>query len=64
MDLKDYITIEDGRPVWHGGRRKFMLAGVCSAVYRIPNLPDRSNLIVIWFPELILDIANAGLSRV
>lgn len=64
MDLKDYITIQDGRPVWHGGRRKFTLIGICSGQYRIPNLPDRPNLIVIWFPEFILEIANAGLSRV
>jgi len=59
MDLKHYMTQENGRIITHLGRRQFFLAGINSGQHRFPEIDVHPSLIVIWFPELILQIIGA-----
>jgi hypothetical protein len=64
MDLQDYtVRLEDGKFVSYPGRRKFLLVGVNSGQPRLPGYKGRPNLIVIWFPEKILEIIESQSKR-
>ena len=63
MDLKDYFTLENGRPILQSQKRKFLLVGIYSGQYRFSNLEVRPNLIIIWFPDIFLWIIENNPNR-
>jgi hypothetical protein len=57
MQLDDYtVKNEDGSRTKMLGRRKLLLAGINSGQFELPE--GRSNLISIWFSELIREILH------
>ena len=59
MDIRDFTKIGDNKLEATFGTRKVLLIGVNSGQIRFPLNEPRSNLITIWFPELITDIIEA-----
>jgi hypothetical protein len=58
MDLRDPLTKQPDGKFAVKFERKFLLVGINSGQFKIPETTERPNLIHIWFPELILEIAN------
>jgi hypothetical protein len=62
MQLKDFISVDsNGQEMPNYGKARRILVGIYSGQFPIPEIPkERTNLINIWFPEMILEILDAN----